>query len=65
MDNTVYMVHLIHWKDDYENNTIDKVLGIFSSEMKAQAAINKFIREDTYNFWDWAIEPVTIDKEYR
>lgn len=39
--------------------------GIFTSEVKAQAAVNEYIGENEDDYWDWSIEPVTIDKTYK
>lgn len=63
MNNIVYMVHLIHWGDDSYDDAEDYMFfGIFTSREKAQAEIDKFIVDD---YWDWVIEPVTIDKTYK
>lgn len=65
MDNTVYMVHLIHWGDCCDDAEEYLFFGIFTSNVKAQAAVNEYIGENEDDYWDWTVEPVIIDKTYR
>lgn len=65
MNNSVYMVHLIHWGDSRNDEEEYMFFGIFTSEIKAQAAVNEYIGENEDDYWDWSIEPVTINKTYK
>ena len=65
MDNVVYMVHLIHWGDSCNDEGEYMFFGIFTSEVKTQAAVNEYIRENEDDYWDWSIKPVIIDKTYK
>lgn len=64
MNNTVYMVHLFHWGDCCNDAEEYLFFGIFSSEVMAQSEVNRFVGENENDYWDWTVEPVTIDKVY-
>lgn len=65
MNNIVYMVHLIHWGDCTDEAEEYLFFGIFTSNVKAQAAVNEYIGDNEDDYWDWTVEPVIIDKTYK